>query len=152
MLRGPVPTILILGLLSFVGFSTAQTPSAGQRAAMDPTAPNPFVGAWAHAESATSESSAMVAFIAIMPDGSWSEKLEIAARGKVVPTIMIAEGRCSRTGSDSIVCETIRAARSGDGMVWTPTTPQPPTLIQLRGDQLFSRGWLFHRSDPNAAR
>ena len=143
----------VRGPLSFAVVSAAQSPPTGQRApSKDPAAPNPSVSAWAHTEAATQNSSAMVAFLAILPDGSWSEKLDVAARGSLQPTIAISEGRCSRSGTDAIVCETTRSARSGDGMSWTPTQPQPPTLIQLRGSQLFAGGWLFHRSDKNAAR
>ena len=56
----------VLGLLSFAVVSVAQLPPTGQRAtSKDPAAPNPFVGAWAHTEAATENSSAMVAFLAI---------------------------------------------------------------------------------------
>lgn len=147
MASRPVLPILCLAASALCAVAAAQAPTAGSGAASaGKIAPSPFVGAWAHTEPATRNSSAMVAFLAIMPDGTWSEKLEIAARGKLVPTVAIAEGRCSIAGADSIICTSLHAARSRDGTSWTPTKPQPPTFVQLRGKQLISGGWLFHRS------
>jgi hypothetical protein len=88
----------------------------------------------------------MVAFLSIYPNGSWEEKLEIAARGKLVATMVVKQGRCGPNGPDSIVCQTLQSKMTSNGVNWTPTPPPPPAVLQMRGDQIFVQGWLFHRS------
>ena len=141
--------LLIAGACAFGCSSLAQSSPDGQQISRPGQAASPssFVGSWAHTEPATQNSSAMVAFLKIFPDGRWQEKLEIAARGKLVPTIVMSEGRCGPIGADTIVCQTLRSARSSNGTNWTPTRPIPPAVLQLRQNQIYSGGWLFHRSE-----
>jgi hypothetical protein len=131
------------------GAARAQPSSdAQQGSGQAQTAVNPgsFIGAWAHTEPATQNSSAMVAFLKIFPNGTWQEKLEVAARGKLVATMILSEGRYAPNGADSIVCETLRSVRSSNGTNWTPTRPIPPAVMQLRQNGIFVGGWLYHRS------
>jgi hypothetical protein len=142
-------TMLVLSACALAARALAQPSSGGQQgSAQAPGAVNPgsFVGSWAHTEPATQNSSAMVAFLRISPNGAWQEKLEVAARGKLVATMIMSEGRCAPNGADSIVCQTLRSARSRNGVNWTPTRPIPPAVIQLRQNGIYVGGWLYHRS------
>ena len=139
--------MLLISFLTVGGAANSQAPvQSPSPPPRDSNSQSPFVGTWAHTEAETPNSSAMVAFLAIRPDGTWNERLQIGARGKLVATMVMAEGRCSQRSAESIVCETLRSARTRDGSHWTPSAPQPPALIELKGKELYSGGWLFHRS------
>lgn len=142
-------TMLVLAACALAGPALAQSsPGVQQVPGQTQAAVNPssFVGSWAHTEPATQNSSAMVAFLKIFPNGTWQEKLEVAARGKLVATMIMSEGRYGPKGADSIVCQTLRSARSSNGVNWTPTRPIPPTVMQLRQNAIYVGGWLYHRS------